>query len=154
MLLPDTLNIDIPLLTVFASRTFASVEYLLPLHRVGLDHLLYNGGEAAGDNEESTELRVACFMGLVSFLSSRLAVLRVSPRHGQRLLNAVARPMIQSATLTEDPLTAAGLDGTGEIIQVRLSELALVLPFASPAPCTSMGYCVRIADGMGLTARR
>lgn len=70
-------------------------------------------------DEESTELRVACFMGLVSFLSSRLEVLRVSPRHAIGLLNAVARTIIQSATLTEAPLTAAGLDGTGEIIQVR-----------------------------------
>ena len=81
-----------------------------------------------GSNEESTELRVACFMGLVSFLSSRLEVLRVSPRHGARLLNAAARSVIQSATLTEAPLTAAGLNGTGEIIQVRrLLELALII---------------------------
>lgn len=70
--------------------------------------------------DESTELRVACFMGLVSFLSSRLEVLRVSPRHADRLLNAVARAIIQSATETDAPLTAAGLDGTGQVIQVRV----------------------------------
>ncbi|CAN0539255.1 unnamed protein product, partial [Scytosiphon promiscuus] len=71
-----------------------------------------------GSDEEPTELRVACLMGLVSFLSGRVEVLRVSPRHTARLLNAVARTIIQSATLTEAPLTAAGLNGTGQIIQV------------------------------------
>lgn len=80
-----------------------------------------------GSGEESTELRVACFMGLVSFLSSRVEVLRVSPWHTARLLNAVARPMIQSATLTETPLTDAGLDGTGQIVQVRALDVLVAL---------------------------
>lgn len=62
---------------------------------------------------------MACFMGLVSFLSSRMEVLRVAPWHSKRLYNAAARAMIQSATLKETPLSDAGLDGTGEIIQVR-----------------------------------
>eukprot|EP00904_Undaria_pinnatifida_P010989 jgi/Undpi1/701/HiC_scaffold_10.g04165.m1 len=83
-----------------------------------LDHLLYIESGAMGSDEESMELRVACFMGLVSFLSGRLEVLRVSPRHEARVMNAAARTMIQSATLTRAPLTAAGLDGTGEVIQV------------------------------------
>eukprot|EP00904_Undaria_pinnatifida_P011011 jgi/Undpi1/703/HiC_scaffold_10.g04167.m1 len=83
-----------------------------------LDHLLYIESGAMGSDEESMELRMACFMGLVSFLSGRLEVLRVSPRHEARVMNAAARTMIQSATLTRAPLTAAGLDGTGEVIQV------------------------------------
>lgn len=66
-------------------------------------------------------MRIACFMGLVSFLAGRAEVLRVAPRHAKRLYNAAARAIIQSATLTKAPLTAAGLDGTGEIIQVRLT---------------------------------
>eukprot|EP00904_Undaria_pinnatifida_P011000 jgi/Undpi1/702/HiC_scaffold_10.g04166.m1 len=83
-----------------------------------VDHLLYIESGAMGSDEESVELRMACFMGLVSFLSGRLEVLRVSPRHEARVMNAAARTMIQSATLTRAPLTAAGLDGTGEVIQV------------------------------------
>lgn len=100
--------------------------FILATRRTGLDHLLYTvRGGATGSDEEPTQLRVACFMGLVSFLSSRVEVLRVSPRHTTRPLNAVARTIIQSATLTEAPLTAAGLDGTGQIIQVRFRERTL-----------------------------
>lgn len=98
----------------------ADAETPSSCRHVGLDHLLYKeGGEEKGQ-DEAAELRVACFMGFVSFLSGRTEVLRVAPRHAKRLYNAAARAIIQSATLTEAPLTAAGLDGTGEIIQVRL----------------------------------
>lgn len=62
---------------------------------------------------------MACFMGLASFLASRPEVLRVAPRYAQRLLNASARAIINSATATDTPLTDAGLDGTGQVIQVR-----------------------------------
>lgn len=86
---------------------------------VGLDHLLYKESGEGESQDEAAELRVACFMGLVSFLAGRTEVLRVAPRHAKRLYNAAARAIIQSATLTQTPLTAAGLDGTGEIIQVR-----------------------------------
>ncbi|CAN0335611.1 unnamed protein product, partial [Ectocarpus fasciculatus] len=85
----------------------------------GLDHLLFSGRGAGGSHEEeSTELHVACFMGLVSFLAGRPEVLRVSPRHTKRMLNEAARGIIQSASATNTPLTDAGLDGTGEVIQV------------------------------------
>ncbi|CAM9668187.1 unnamed protein product, partial [Laminaria digitata] len=57
-------------------------------------------------------------MGLVSFLAGRLQVLRVAPWHTQVLFNAAARANIQSATVTSTPLTDAGLNGTGEVIQV------------------------------------
>lgn len=86
----------------------------------GLDHLLFSGRGAGGSTEEeSTELHVACFMGLVSVLAGKPDVLRVSSRHAVRVLNEAARGIIQSATETDTPLTDAGLDGTGEIIQVR-----------------------------------
>ena len=86
----------------------------------GLDHLLHSGRGAGGTSQEgeAAELHVACFMGLVSFLASRLEVLRVGSRHTQGLLNAAARANIQSATITDTPLTDAGLDGAGEVIQV------------------------------------
>lgn len=87
-------------------------------HTTGLDHLLYSGRGVGGRREEATELHVACFMGLVSFLASRPEVLRVAASHRKRLLNAAARANIQSATVTSTPLTDAGLDGTGEVIQV------------------------------------
>ncbi|CAM9670039.1 unnamed protein product [Ectocarpus fasciculatus] len=57
-------------------------------------------------------------MGLVSFLASKPEVLRVAPRQSQGLLNAAARANIQSATVTDTPLTDAGLDGTGQVVQV------------------------------------
>ena len=64
---------------------------------------------------------MACFMGLVSFLAGRLEVLRIAPRHRVDLLNASARATIQTATTTDTPLTDAGLDGTGQVIQVLFS---------------------------------
>lgn len=90
----------------------------LPLK--GLDHLLYLGRGAGGSEDgEAAELHVACFMGFVSFLASRPEVLRIAPRHPVQLFDASARAVMQSATSTETPLSDAGLDGTGEIIQVR-----------------------------------
>lgn len=71
-----------------------------------------------GHEDEATELHVACFMGLASFLASRQEVLRVAPRHAAKMHDAAVRAIIQTATSTETPLTAAGLDGAGEIIQV------------------------------------
>lgn len=62
---------------------------------------------------------MACFMGLVSFLAGRPEVLRVAPRHRMRLHNAAARANIQSASVTSTPLTDAGLNGTGEVVQVK-----------------------------------
>ena len=84
-----------------------------------MEHLLYTGSEDAWSSEKATELRVACFMGLLSFLSGRIEVLRIAPWHAKSLKNAAARALIQSATVTDTPLTDAGLDGTGQVIQVR-----------------------------------
>ncbi|CAM9423631.1 unnamed protein product, partial [Ectocarpus sp. 12 AP-2014] len=85
----------------------------------GMDHLLPEG-RGAGGNEgpEADELQVACFMALLSFLASRPEVLRVSPARAIKLLNAAAYHNVQSANLTESPMTDAGLDGTGEVIQI------------------------------------
>lgn len=73
-----------------------------------------------GHDGEARELRVACFMGLVSFLASRSEILRIAPARPVQMLDAAARAIIQTATSTATPLTTAGLDGTGEIIQVRV----------------------------------
>ncbi|CAM9966840.1 unnamed protein product [Scytosiphon promiscuus] len=77
----------------------------------GLDHLL--PGE-----EDPSELKMACFMGLLSQLAAKSEVLRVSPLHRGSTSNAVANAILQSATTTETPLLDAGLDGTGEVIQI------------------------------------
>ena len=77
---------------------------------------------------------MACFMGLVSFLAGRLEVLRVAPRNKLSLHNASARANIQSATTTDTPLTDAGLDGTGQVIQVRW---ALCSPAHAHSPISS-----------------
>ena len=66
---------------------------------------------------------MACFMGLVSYLASRPQVFRVAPFHKAKLLNAVASAISQSATITDTPLTDAGLDGSGEVIQVMFTRL-------------------------------
>ena len=62
---------------------------------------------------------MACFMGLVSFLAGRQEVLRVTSRHTQSMHNAAARATIQTAAAGTTPLTDAGLDGTGQVVQVR-----------------------------------
>lgn len=88
----------------------------------GLDHLLPDGRGAGGRNgAESEELKAACFMGIVSLLASTPQVLRVSPLHRSKIHNAVAASVIQAGTIdtTQKPLTDAGLDGTGEVIQVH-----------------------------------
>lgn len=69
-------------------------------------------------DETAKELQMACFMGLVSYLADRPEVLRVSPFHQAETLNAVARAVVQSATINLTPLSDAGLDGTGEVVQV------------------------------------
>lgn len=96
-----------------------------------MDHLLHSGRGVGGMGEEAIELHVACFMGLLSFLASRAEVLRVTPRHRKRLLNAAARANIQSATVISTPLTDAGLTGDGEVVQVNsfnsITHVCLVL---------------------------
>lgn len=97
----------------------------------GVDHLLYSA--------QTSETQVACFMGLLSFLASRPEVLRVSPMHGARIQNTVASSILQSATVAETPLQDAGLDGSGEIIQVSCRTLQVrykwVQYSSSSAPC-------------------
>lgn len=72
--------------------------------------------------DRARELQMSCFMGLVSYLSSRPEVLRVSPLHRPETLNSVARAIVQSGTIDETPLSYKGLDGTGEVVQVPGSK--------------------------------
>lgn len=59
----------------------------------GLDHLLHDGrGVGGASSEESAELHMACFMGLVSFLASTNEVLRVDTWHhkvGENTINTM-----------------------------------------------------------------
>lgn len=90
------------------------------LHTAGMDHLLHLGrGSGGSTGAESDELQMACLMGLVSYLSGLPEVQRVSPFHESRIMNAVAGAIVQSGNNVDRPLTEAGLDGTGEVIQVR-----------------------------------
>lgn len=68
-------------------------------------------------------------MGLVSFFAGRLEVLRVTPRLKEVLYNAAARAVIQGATVTNTLLTDAGLDGTGQVIQVLCGYFYLLVIF-------------------------
>ncbi|CAM9586082.1 unnamed protein product, partial [Sphacelaria rigidula] len=81
---------------------------------IGIDHLL----PTSGDDHTTSEVDMACFMGLVSHLASKPEVLRVSPLNARKMANSVASAIIQSGTITDTPLQDAGLDGTGEVIQV------------------------------------
>lgn len=109
-------------------------ERLVELRATGLNHLLYRGRGAGGSTQaESDELKMACFMGLVSYFASIPEVLRVAPFHKPKFLNAVAKAISQSATITDTPLTEAGLDGTGEVIQVRTKVSCANCPCASVA---------------------
>lgn len=84
-----------------------------------MDHLLHQGRGAGGNSgAESDELQMACLMGLVSYLAGLPEVQRISPFHESRLLNAVAGAIAQSGNIVDRPLNDAGLDGTGEVIQV------------------------------------
>lgn len=84
-----------------------------------MDHLLHLGRGAGGKRgTESDELQMACLMGLVSFLAAAPEVQRISPLHASELKNAVAGAIVQSGNIADRPLMEAGLDGTGEIIQV------------------------------------
>ncbi|CAM9317023.1 unnamed protein product [Discosporangium mesarthrocarpum] len=90
----------------------------------GLDHLLLPEEtewtpaiaklEALGDKKE---MKVACLMTLLSYLASRPEVVRISSQQKMKVLNAVATAVVESATITNKPITQAGLDGAGEIIQ-------------------------------------
>lgn len=88
-----------------------SCLFFVSLFTVGVDHLL--PGE-----EPPSETKMACFMGLLSQLAAKPEVLRISPLHRAKQLNAVASAIAQSANTTERPLLDAGLNGTGEVIQV------------------------------------
>lgn len=59
-------------------------------------------------------------MGLLSQLAAKPEVLRVAPLLSAQHHNAVANAIVQSSTITQTPLQDAGLDGTGEVIQVRI----------------------------------
>lgn len=111
--------------TCHGLKTKHPLFYVAVLKCQGLDHLLPNGRGAGGqDKDETDELQMACFMGLVSSFASTPEVLRVSPLHVPALHNAVAASIIQAATTdsTERPLTEAGLNGTGEVIQVLYGQ--------------------------------
>lgn len=102
-----------------------------------MDHLLHLGRGAGGTRgEESDELHMACFMGLVSFFAIMPEVQRISPLHTSELKNAVAGAIVQSGNIEDKPLTDAGLDGTGEVIQVR--DASIELPRGPPTPIFSL----------------
>lgn len=85
-----------------------------------MDHRLHLGRRAGGKRgAESNELQVACLMGLVSFLAAVPEVQRISPLHALELKDAMAGAIVQSGNIADRPVTEVGLDGTGEVIQVR-----------------------------------
>jgi len=80
-----------------------------------MDHLLPKTAVAP----EHEETKTACFMGLLSQLAAKPEVLLVTPLHKAELLNAVGSAIVQSATPSSTPFKGTGLNGSGEVIQVR-----------------------------------
>lgn len=93
--------------------------------------------------KDPSELKMACFMGLLSQLAAKLEVLRVSPLHGATAQDFVGSALVQSATTTERPLLDAGLDGTGEVIQARPTNCCGRLDFCRPQTYDARASCVR-----------
>ena len=84
----------------------------------GIDHLLPSTDERS--EFAVSDSKIACFMGLLSHFASKNEVLHLAPHFQTKLTNAVAGAVVESASETYRPLQEAGLDGTGEVIQVRL----------------------------------
>lgn len=120
----------------------------------GVEHLLPSGRGVGGIGDEAIELRMACFMSLVSLFASRPEVLYVSPKKEKHLLNAAARAIVQTATVTDTPLTDAGLDGTGEVIQVRWRRNSFEYRGASIGTRRTLvsGGIVRLKPSFGASA--
>lgn len=78
-----------------------------------MDHLLPREA-VAPEHEES---KTACFMGLLSHLIAKPDVFRVNPL--AELLNVVGSAIVQNATPSSTPFKGTGLNGSGEIIQVK-----------------------------------
>lgn len=118
------------------------IAYRLPPRMVlaGVDHLLV-GREGAGGQkgEEPDELPIACLMSFFSCLADRPEVLHISPAYRMETLNAAAFPNVQSATLTATPLSDAGLNGEGEIIQASITRLQA--RSATIASMSRIAYC-------------
>lgn len=70
-------------------------------------------------------LRTPCLMGLVSFLVSRPEVARLSALPRARPLVAVASSVVQSGEDGSTPLWDRGVDGTGQVVQVRMPSVLL-----------------------------
>lgn len=100
---------------------------------VGLGHLVGSSQEADEDvtgklfpgsrvlgPEELERGRISCVMGLLSFLASRPEVARVSSLPRAELFNAVASRVVQGGAEDSSPLWDGGIDGTGQVIQVRV----------------------------------
>lgn len=62
---------------------------------------------------------MACLMGLISFLASRPEAARVSALPRGELANEVATRIVQGASETRTPLWDRGVDGSGQVVQVR-----------------------------------
>ncbi|CAM9895106.1 unnamed protein product [Pylaiella littoralis] len=77
----------------------------------GMNHLL-------SSEDAPSEAQMACFMSLLLQLAAKSEVLRVSPLHSAKLLNAVASAITEGGDTSKRPLLDAGLDGRGEVIQV------------------------------------
>lgn len=120
-----------------------------------MDHLLPLGRGAGGTSgTESNELQMACLMGLMSGLAAAPEVQRISPLHASELKNAVAGAVVQSGTISDKPLTDTGLDGTGEIIQVRHTCSRCIFSCssyfeASPPEClAAVPVCALLVDAL------
>ena len=86
-----------------------------------MDQLMNQGRGAGGSvGRQSDELKTSCRFGFHSYGEWVRNSQSAGPFHEARIMNAVAGAIVQSGNVVDRPLTEAGLDGTGEVIQVML----------------------------------
>lgn len=97
----------------------------LIIFRSGIGHLLASASASSSSPLKlSGQERTSCLMGLVSFLVSRSETARISALPRAETFNAVASCIVQSGTENSTKLWDYGLDGTGQVIQVRFFGLS------------------------------
>lgn len=107
------------------TRLFSSIHITAELGHLlprGHQQKPSDGTESSGEDALTDGERTACLMGLVSFLASRPEVARVSALPRAQLHNAIASRIVQSGSETRTPLWDRGIDGSGEVIQVGVSN--------------------------------
>lgn len=97
--------------------TLRNIGHLLPGENPDRDVGQLSLGSSSDEQRERE--KTACLMGLVSFLAAQPQVARISALPRAELSNAVAGRIVQGASATTSPVWDLGVDGSGQVVQVR-----------------------------------